>query len=243
MKHRIFWGLLAAASASIAMAQQAATPQIAADGRIVPGPAITPNQVRGANHPRFPSGWTCAECHNVSFGTDVISSASRQYWNNYCKLTDEQIWERVVKALPGRERFAMATVHDGRPTNTTLDLVLDKEEKVFYAVSEKGTTKLMHLRRNPYVSAVRADGWTVAEGGAKQWYSIQIDGRSELISEKDPRFLPILRKYQLVRISEERAIRRFDIQRITPSDIVFFDTTLLADGVSPYQYWSRRPAK
>lgn len=234
------FAILALASCIAAAAElPAASRQIAQDGRVVPGPAITPKQVRSADHPRFPPGWTCSECHTVTFGTDVISTASRQYWNNYAHLTQDKIWERVVKALPGRERFSMATVHRGRPTNTTIDFVLDKDERVFYAVSEKGTEKLTHLKRNPNISAVRADGWTVAEGGARQWFSIQIDGTSEVITSKDARFMPILKKYELVRISEERAVRRFDIQRITPRHIVFFDTTLLAEGMSPYQYWSR----
>jgi nitroimidazol reductase NimA-like FMN-containing flavoprotein (pyridoxamine 5'-phosphate oxidase superfamily) len=232
--------LAAITSAAPLLAQDAAAPrEIARDGRIVLGPPITPNQVRSPNHPRFPPGWTCAECHDVSFGTDFVSTASRQYWNNYSKLANDAIWERIVKFLPGRERFVMATVHRNRPTNTTIDFVLDKDEKVFYAVSEKGTEKLFHLRRNPNVSAVRADGWTVAAGGARQWVSVQIAGTSEVITAKDPRFLPILQKYQLVRLSEERALRRFDIQRITPQDIVYFDTTLLAEGYSAYQYWNR----
>jgi len=235
--------MLASAVSTAAEPPASAPRQIAQDGRVVPGPAITPNQVRSADHPRFPPGWTCSECHTVLFGTDIISTASRQYWNNYNHLSNDQIWERVVKALPGRERFSMATVYRDRPTNTTIDFVLDKEEKVFYAVSEKGTEKLSHLMRNPNISAVRADGWTVAEGGAKQWFSIQIDGTSEVITSKDARFMPILKKYELVRISEERAIRRFDIQRITPRRIVFFDTTLLAEGSSPYQYWSRDDRK
>jgi hypothetical protein len=239
------FAMLMLASAITTAAEPPATParQIAQDGRVVPGPAITPDQVRSADHPRFPPGWTCSECHTVSFGTDIISTASRQYWNNYNHLSNDQIWERVVKALPGRERFSMATVYRDRPTNTTIDFVLDKAEKVFYAVSEKGTEKLSHLKRNPNISAVRADGWTVAEGGAKQWFSIQIDGTSEVINSKDARFLTILKKYELVRIPEERAIRRFDIQRITPLHIVFFDTTLLAEGGSPYQYWSRDARK
>jgi nitroimidazol reductase NimA-like FMN-containing flavoprotein (pyridoxamine 5'-phosphate oxidase superfamily) len=231
--------LLLAGNPAIA-AETADTPrQIAQDGRVVPGPAITPNQVRGPDHPHFPPGWTCSECHAVAFGTNVISTASRQYWNNYTHLDNDQIWARVLKALPGRERFSMATVYRDRPTNTTIDFVLDQDEKVFYAVSEKGTEKLSHLKRNPNISAVRADGWTVAEGGAKQWFSIQIDGTSEVITSKDERFMAILKKYALARISEERAIRRFDIQRITPRHIVFFDTTLLTEGISPYQYWSR----
>ncbi len=232
--------LTSATGAGSAVAQDATAPrEIATDGRVVLGPPIAPQQVRSPNHPRFPPGWTCAECHDVSFGTDFVSTASRQYWNNYSRLANEAIWERIVRFLPGRERFVMATVYRNRPTNTTIDLVLDKEEKVFYAVSEKGTEKLFHLRRNPNISAVRADGWTVAAGGARQWISVQVAGTSEIITSNDPRFLPILEKYQLVRISTERAVRRFDIQRITPQAIVYFDTTLLADGYSAYQYWNR----
>jgi nitroimidazol reductase NimA-like FMN-containing flavoprotein (pyridoxamine 5'-phosphate oxidase superfamily) len=222
-----------------AAAPREALPLIAADGRIVPGPSITPEQVKGALHPRYPAGWTCAECHDVSFGVDFVSSASKQYANNFEALPQETIWERIVQFLPGRERFAMATSHDGRPVATTVDMVLDKEEKVFYIVSEKGTEKLMQLQKNPNFSAVRADGWTVAAGGARQWISVQVSGQAELISAADPRFLPTLEKYSLVRISRERAVRRFDIQRVTPQEIVLFDTTLLKDGRSPYQYWKR----
>jgi nitroimidazol reductase NimA-like FMN-containing flavoprotein (pyridoxamine 5'-phosphate oxidase superfamily) len=236
------------AVAAPAAAQDAAPPaadgppMIAADGKIVPGPPLTPQQVKSARHPRYPAGWTCAECHDVSFGVDFVSSASRQYANNFAALPQEAIWERIVQFLPGRERFAMATSHDGRPVATTVDMVLDKDEKVFYIVSEKGTEKLMQLQKNPQFSAVRADGWTVAAGGARQWVSVQVNGEAELIGAQDPRFLPTLEKYSLVRISKERAVRRFDIQRVTPREIVLFDTTLLKDGQSPYQYWTRPTA-
>jgi nitroimidazol reductase NimA-like FMN-containing flavoprotein (pyridoxamine 5'-phosphate oxidase superfamily) len=216
---------------------------IAADGKIVPGPPITPRQVKSARHPRYPAGWTCAECHDVSFGVDFVSSASQQYANNFEALPQEAIWDRIVQFLPGRERFAMATSHEGRPVATTVDMVLDKDEKVFYIVSEKGTEKLMQLQKNPNFSAVRAEGWTVAAGGARQWISVQVSGQAELISAADPRFLPTLEKYSLVRISKERAVRRFDIQRVTPQQIVLFDTTLLKDGQSPYQYWKRAQSR
>src|SRR5690606_14583463 len=55
------------------------TREIATDGKIVMGPAITPQQVRSPDHPGYPRGWTCAECHDVSFGVDIMSTASRQY--------------------------------------------------------------------------------------------------------------------------------------------------------------------
>src|SRR5690606_12603606 len=117
------------------------------------------------------------------------------------------LWNRIVEFLPGRERFVMATVFEDKPTATTVDMVLDKDEKMLYVVSEKGTEKLMHLRKNPKVSAVRAAGWSVAAGGPRQWISVQINGTVELIGADDERFLPTLEKYNLVRISTERAER------------------------------------
>jgi nitroimidazol reductase NimA-like FMN-containing flavoprotein (pyridoxamine 5'-phosphate oxidase superfamily) len=182
VSYRIVAGLLVWSFVTGTVANAEEPRSIGQDGRIVLGPPIKPDQARSENHPRFPPGWTCAECHDVSFGTDFVSTASRQYWNNYKHLSNAQIWERIVKFLPGRERFAMATVYRNRPTNTTIDLVLDKEERVFYAVSEVGTEKLFHLKRNARVSAVRAEGWTVAEGGVRQWTSVQISGTSEVIT-------------------------------------------------------------
>jgi nitroimidazol reductase NimA-like FMN-containing flavoprotein (pyridoxamine 5'-phosphate oxidase superfamily) len=233
---------VATAPAPAPASTPAPPPQLAADGKPVIGPSIRPDQAKSAKHPTYPRGWTCAECHEVKFGVDVVSAASRMYPLNGGKLTNDQIWERVVRFLPGRERFVMATVADGQPTATTLDFVLDQDARVFYAVSEKGTEKLLQLRRNPRMSAVRAEGWTVKSGGPQQWTSVQIQGDVELIDAADPRFLPALEKYNLVRISKERAMRRFDIQRITPREIVYFNTTLDGEGYSVYQYWARAGA-
>jgi len=106
-------------------------------------------------------------------------------------------------------------------------------------VSEKGTEKLLHIRENPNVGAVRFAGWTVAEGGPKQWRSVQIQGTVEVISSNEPRFGPALDKYNLVRLSKARAYRRFDLIEVTPVQIYYFDTTLGADKYSVYQLWRR----
>lgn len=218
---------------------QAAQREIAQDGKLVMGPPITPETVKSPEHAKYPRGWTCAECHDVSFGIDMMSTASRQYMRNFGEMDQAEIWDRIVAFIPGRERFVMATEFEGRPTATTVDMVLDPEEKMLYVISEKGTEKLMHLQVNPRVSAVRNAGWTVAAGGARQWVSVQINGTVELIDASDERFLPTLEKYNLVRIDTERAVRRFDIQRIKPEDIFYFDTNLEQEGFSVYQQWIR----
>lgn len=211
---------------------------IAADGKIVPGPRLTPQQVKSALHPRYPAGWTCAECHDVSFGVDFVSSASRQYANNFQALPQEAIWERIVQFLPGRERFAMASSYRNRPLATTVDMVLDKDEKVLYVVSEIGTEKLLQIRKNPNISAVHFAGWSIAEGGPKLWRSTQINGTAEVIPSSDPRFSVAVDKYNLVRVKKERALRRFDLIRIKPEQIYYFDTTL-GEGYAVYQRWLR----
>lgn len=210
------------------------------DALIVDGPPITADQVMSPGHARYPRGMTCAECHQVKFdGVDVVTTASQQFQRNFGELSQEEIWAKVVSFLPGRERFAIATVDGDAPTATTVDMVLDPQERVFHVVSEVGTEKLLQLRKNPKISAVRFQGWTLAEGGAKQWTSVQVKGSAELITSADPRFLPTLEKYNLVRVTKERAVRRFDIIRITPREIVYFDTTLSASDLSPYQFWFR----
>lgn len=205
---------------------------------IVDGPPIKSDQVMSANHRPYQRGMTCAECHKVTF--DFVSTASVEWVNNFPQLTQDEIWAKVIAFLPGRERFALATVHDNQPTATTVDMVLDKENRVFYVVSEVGTEKLLEIRENPAISAVRFKGWTIAEGGPKQWRSVQIKGTAEVIPSSDPRFDPALEKYHLVRISKERAHRRFDLIRVTPMQIYYFDTTLSGEKESAYQLWKRK---
>jgi len=226
------------------LAGSAASGAPASYSEITDGPPITSDQVMGPNHATYPRTMTCAECHTVKFdGVDFVTTASQQFQRNFKNLPQDDIWKKIVAFLPGRERFAIATVAGDAPTATTVDMVLDPQEKVFHVVSEKGTEKLLELRRNPKISAVRFDGWTLAEGGAKQWTSVQIKGTAEVISADDPRFLAALDKYQLVRITKDRAIRRFDLIRITPQQIVYFDTTLAGAGLSQYQTWLRDGGK
>lgn len=130
---------------------------------------------------------------------------------------------------------------NNEPLATTVDMVLDKNEKVLYVVSEKGTEKLLQIEKNPAVSAVRFKGWTVAERGKQEWRSVQLRGTAELIDSSEPIFLELLKRYNLVRLTEERAVRRFDLIRITPKQIYYFDTELSADNLSPYQVWNREP--
>jgi len=72
---------------------------------------------------------------------------------------------------------------------------------------------------------------------------VQIEGRAEVVFSSDPRFETYLDKYQLVRLSKERAKKRMDVLRVTIKKVMFFDSTLLKSGFSPYQMWERRGGK
>lgn len=220
----------------------AVTGQPANQPVIVPGPPLTSGMRMSSKHMTPAPGVVCIECHDIRFGVDGVTSATRLFIDNQGRLSQEQIWEGIVGFLPGRERFMLATVgHDNRPTATTVDMVLDKEERVFYVVSEVGTEKLLQLRKNPAISAVRFDdgSWTVAKGGPKVWSSVQVTGDAEVIPSSDPRFMPLLQKYNPVRLTPERAARRFDLVRITPQQIIYFNTALAPGGYSVYQLWKR----
>lgn len=220
----------------------AASGQPASPPLIVPGPPLTPGMRMSSKHMKSAPGVVCIECHDVEFGVDGVTSATRLFIDNQARLSQEQIWEGITGFLPGRERFMLATVGpDNRPTATTVDMVLDQAEQVFYVVSEVGTEKLLQLRRNPAISAVHFDdsSWTLAKGGPKVWSSVQISGDAEVIPSSDPRFMPLLHKYNPVRLTPERAARRFELVRITPQQIVYFNTALAPGGYSVYQLWKR----
>jgi len=188
-------------------------------------------------HPEYDLSMTCAECHPTTL--DAISTATTLYINNFKKLERDELWKKIEAFLPGRERFVLATSYHNKPTATTIDAVLDPIEKVTYTVCEKGTQKLEQIKENPVVSMVCYEGWTVARGGKKQWRSVQIEGRAEVVSSGGPRFETYLDKYHLVRLSKERAKGRMDILRVTIEKVIFFDSTLLKSGFSPYQMWGR----
>jgi nitroimidazol reductase NimA-like FMN-containing flavoprotein (pyridoxamine 5'-phosphate oxidase superfamily) len=208
-----------------------------AEATIVAGPPIKADQVLTKNHPQYARGMACVECHKVAF--DGVTTSTKQFMLNYPQLKNAEVWKKIEAFLPGRERFVLTSVYNNEPTATTIDMVLDKDKKVLYAVCEKGTEKLFQIKQNPHVCAVHYAGWTVAGGGKKEWKSVQVKGTAEVIPSSDKRFGELLEKYHLVRVSAVRAPLRFDIVQITPISIVYFDTNLTDEKAGVYQLWKR----
>ncbi len=210
---------------------------------VIEGGPIKADQVLTPDHPAYGRGMVCVECHQVIF--DAITTSTRQFVMNYPRLSNDEVWKKIEAFLPGRERFVLTTVYNNEPTATTVDMVLDKEERCLYVLCEKGTEKLMHIKQNPRVCAVHYTGWTVAEAqqnkDAKQeWKSVQIRGNAQVIPPNHPQFEGLVAKYKPVRVTPQRAALRFDVVRITPTSAIYFDTNLAAEKYGIYQQWERK---
>lgn len=210
---------------------------------VIEGPPIKADQILTEAHPEYARGMVCVECHEVAF--DAITTSTKIFLMNYKQLSNDEVWEKIETFLPGRERFVLTTVYNNEPTATTVDMVLDKDEKCLYVLCEKGTEKLMHIKQNPRICAVHFKGWTLAEAERdqslkKEWKSVQIRGNAEVIPPSDPQFGKLVEKYKPVRVTPKRATLRFDIVRITPASAVYFDTNLPDEKFGIYQHWERK---
>ena len=210
---------------------------------VIEGPPITADQVLTDDHPEYARGMVCVECHEVTF--DAITTSTKIFLMNYEQMSNDEVWKKIEAFLPGRERFVLTTVYNNEPTATTVDMVLDKNEKCLYVLCEKGTEKLMHIKQNPRICAVHFKGWTLAEAERdkklkQEWISVQIRGNAEVISPVDPQFGKLVEKYKPVRVTPKRAALRFDIVRITPTSAVYFDTNLPNNKFGIYQHWERK---
>ncbi len=210
---------------------------------VIEGPPIKADQVLTEDHPEYARGMVCVECHEVAF--DAITTSTKIFLLNYKQLSNDEVWKKIEAFLPGRERFVLTTVYNNEPTATTVDMVLDKDEKCLYVLCEKGTEKLMHIKQNPRICAVHFKGWTLEEAERdkslkQEWVSVQIRGNAEVIPPSDPQFGKLVEKYKPVRVTPQRATLRFDIVRVTPASATYFDTNLPDEKVGIYQYWERK---
>jgi len=233
-----FWGSYAGEEKEKEKGIKVGAGEMEIEATVFKAPPIRADQPMKKDHRSITRGMVCVECHEVNF--DAVTTATKQFLINYRQLTNDEVWKRIEAFLPGRERFALTTVYNNEPTATTVDMVLDKDKKILYAVCEKGTEKLMHIKKNPRVCAVHYEGWTLAAGGKKEWKSVQIRGNAEVISSSDPRFSDTIDTYRLARVGKVRAPLRFDVIKLVPKTIIYFDTNLPDEKAGVYQIWERR---
>ena len=70
-------------------------------------------------------------------------------------MPKDKLWEHIVKVIGGskaKKTYILATVINNRPYAITIEYAIDPVNKVLYAFSEKGTSKLNQMKANPYVA-------------------------------------------------------------------------------------------
>jgi hypothetical protein len=116
------------------------------------------------NHPVVEEGVTCNDCHEIKLDAKTSATQAWLYgdylmWKaNEGIMPKNKLKERIVKIIGGKKQkktFILATSLNNKPLATTLDYSLDPDKMVVYSFSEKGTTKLNHIKNNPFVSL----GW------------------------------------------------------------------------------------
>lgn len=198
-----------------------------------------------STHPDTEMSVTCSECHEVQY--DAVSTATKTWINNYAQLPKDELWKRISGFLPYRQRFVMATVGSKGiwpfkkyyPTATTADFTLVPDERIIICSNEKGTEKMAELEENPLLSMVHYEG--AIEGPVeptnRYWKSVQIFGRVSMHDSEDPEFNTLAEKYHFYRIRNERAYKRMIMTKVDIQRIIYFDSTLMKEGYSPYQLW------
>ena len=184
---------------------------------------------------------------------DAESTATKTWINNYAQLPKDEIWKKISDFLPNRQRFVMATVGSKGiwpfkkhyPTATTADFTLIPDERIIICSNEKGTEKLSELKKNPLVSMVHFEGSIEGPVTPKKryWKSVQIFGKATMYESDHPEFSVLAEKYHFYRIRSDRAYKRMVMTKIDIQRVIYFDSTLMKDGYSPYQLWENDELK
>ncbi len=222
-----------------------------------PAEAIAITAEAGIDHPEVEEGITCNDCHEIKL--DANTSAT-QAWltEDYLKwskgegiLPEAKIWQEIVTNL-GRKKdkmrtFILATCLNNIPLSTTAEFALDPEKKVLYGLHEKGTQKLLHIRKNPKVSL----NWHKEFETFNDYRCIQIIGRAELIEGTSPEYDKILieaidyeegaKKKKMTPKQFRDSIKSYMVvSKITIDQITVANYAFTHDDYRIYQRWVRK---
>ena len=192
------------------------------------------------DHPLIEEGMSCNDCHEVKL--DARTTAT-EVWltGDYLKwkagegvMANEKVWERIVdifKQKGFKRTLVLATSMNNRPTTTTAEFALDLKKKALYGLHEKGTTKLMHIKHNPYVSL----NWhREFDDDFANTLCIQIVGRAELLDANAKEFQEGLSVYPYQYGAAARKITLEQWKTIIEKEMIMIkisiDHIILVDG-------------
>jgi uncharacterized protein YhbP (UPF0306 family) len=188
-------------------------------------------------HPDISDVQTCMECHKIK--SDGTTTATQRYLQGKGKiLLKEDLWNEIVAFFGEKKSCVLATSINNEPYVTTIDFALDPTNKIFYALSEKGTRKLGQIAMN---SKVAVEYHNQAEWKSLIFRCLQMRGNARVFSSEDPQFDKGLAVFKRDRekISVEAIKRGIDMTCFTPTEILFYDVLRKNKQQNVFQLWNR----
>jgi len=175
----------------------------------------------------------CMECHTIK--TDAVSTATKRFLEREGTLKNEELWKEIVEFFGKRQSTVLATTINNEPYVTTIDFALDPVRKVFYALSEKGTRKLIQIKMNPKVAL---EYHQPRDWKTKVFRCLQMRGEARTFTADDPQFDEGLRIFE-PQIDVEMIKRGMDMTCFTPQEILFYDNLRKERRLNIFQLWER----
>ena len=207
-------------------------------------------------HVIFDEDIKCIKCHPLKT-KDIDGYTSATMTLKQSKLgvmPKAEIEKRVVEVLRGkhgREIFVLSTSYKNKPLATVIEFCIDPKTLNLYAMSEKQGEKLFHIYENNQVSLAYVKQ---AENYFKETLGVQIVGKAQLLTGKDPGFEEGLQIYlpslfhiipnppnDPVKLNAfKKKISKTKIMtKVTPERIVLRDISLKAKGLRNFQIWEK----
>jgi len=200
-------------------------------------PAIVFGAVASQDHPDISAAQTCMECHAIK--TDGVTTATQRYLQGKgTVLQPNELWNEIVAFFGKKQSCVLATAINNEPYVTTIDVAVDPANKLFYALSEKGTRKLGQIKMN---AKVAVEFHNQAEWKENIFRCLQMRGHARVFSSEDPQFEKGLKVFQRdkEKISDETIKRGMDMTCFTPTEILFYDVLRKNKGQNLFQLWQR----
>ena len=175
----------------------------------------------------------CMECHQIE--VDAVATATKRFLERPGGLEQEELWNEVVTFFGEKQSCVLATAINNEPSVTTIDCALDPVNKVFYALSEKGTRKLGQIRTNPRVAL---EYHQPRDAKTKVFRCLQMRGEARTFSADDAQFAEGLRVFK-PNLDEAIIRRGMDMTCFTPHEILFYDNLRKERGLNIFQLWQR----
>ena len=175
----------------------------------------------------------CMECHRIN--VDTVSTATQRFLERPGLLGQEELWKEIVTFFDERQSCVLATAINNEPYVTTIDFALDPDNRVMYALSEKGTRKLSQIKMNP---AVALEYHQPRDMQTKVFRCLQMRGAARTFSSDDPQFDEGLNVFK-PQIDEAMIRRGMDMTCFTPHEILFYDNLRKERDLNIFQLWKR----